>query len=65
MKALAYLSLLAGVVSVIAGAYSRLTVTPLPIALGKGVEAHSFLAFADTCLLFAIALTLMEILRKK
>jgi hypothetical protein len=65
MKVLIYLSLLVAVASVVVGIYSRLTVVPIPITLSGGVEAHSFLAFADTCFLFVIALTLLEMLKRK
>lgn len=44
-------------ISLIAGIISRLTLTPIPFVPGT-LEAGSLLNFANTCLLFAIALML-------
>lgn len=64
MKKIAVTAMIIGMVSLIAGIISRVMVTPLTIVPG-GLEANAFLAFTNTCLLFAIALTLLAILNDK
>jgi len=64
MKKIAVTSVLIGLVSLIAGIISRVTFKPLAIVPG-GLEANAFLAFTNTCLLFAIAFTLLAILNEK
>jgi len=56
MKAIVNISLVAAAISLVIGIISRLTITPIPLAPGKGIEAQAFLAFTNTCLLIAIAL---------
>ena len=60
MKKLANIALVIGVISLIVGVISRVTLIPIPIALGKGIEAQAFLSFTNTCVLFAIALILLS-----
>ena len=61
MKSLAYLFVAAAVMSLAAGIVSRVMVMPFIF----GLEANAFLRFADTCLLFAIALSAIRILKSK
>lgn len=61
MKCLIKVVLIAALVSLVVGIISRMTFTPLMY----GLEANAFLRFTDTCLLFAIALGLLEILKTK
>jgi len=49
----------------VVGIASRITLNPVPIAPGRGIEAQAFLAFTNTCLLIAITLTLLDIAKKK
>ena len=65
MKAIANIALVVAAISLIVGIISRLTLVPVPIAPGKGIEAQAFLAFTNTCLLIAITLTLLEIAKRK
>lgn len=65
MKGIINIALVAAAISLILGIISRLTMTPIPIAPGGGIEAQVFLAFTDTCLLIAIALTLLQIAKAK
>jgi hypothetical protein len=58
MKAIVNISLVAAAISLILGIISRLTITPVPLAPGKGIEAQAFLQFTNTCLLIAITLML-------
>ncbi len=64
MKVIAYIAIVVGAISLIAGIISRLTVAPVPIVRG-GIEAHAFLAFTNTCLLIAITFILLQILKIK
>ena len=61
MKAIAYIAIIAGAVSLIVGIISRLTLQPV----GPGIEAQAFLQFANTCLLATIALGILELLKSK
>ena len=56
--------LLAGGVSFILGLISRYTMQPFPFAPG-GMTARSFLAITNTCLLTAIILILLGIVKEK
>ena len=58
MKVIAKLCIALGLISLIIGIISRITVTPVGPG---GIEANAFLAFTNTCLLLAIALILLEI----
>jgi Flp pilus assembly pilin Flp len=64
MKKIAVTALIIGLVSLITGIISRVMITPLTIVPG-GLEANAFLAFTNTCFLFAIALTLLGMLNDK
>lgn len=61
MKSLANILVAAAVVSLVVGIASRLTLKPLAV----GLEASAFLRFTDTCLLFAITLSLLSIVKSK
>lgn len=61
MKNLVYICIIAAIISLAAGIYSRITLIPLIFRL----EANAFLRFTDTCLLFAIVLSLLEMLESK
>ena len=65
MKNIASIAILVAAISLTIGLISRLFVLPMPITPGKGVEAHAFLEFANTCLLISIALTLLQIAKTK
>ena len=57
MKKLANIVLVVGLISLVVGIISRITLAPI----GPGrIEAQAFLAFTNTCVLFAIALVLLE-----
>ena len=55
MKALVNILVVVAAISIVVGIISRLTLTPV-----RGVEAHAFLNFTNTCLLFAITLILLK-----
>lgn len=57
MKKIAYVALGIGVISLIIGIISRLTLIPVGAV---GLEAQAFLGLANTCLLISIALALLE-----
>ena len=61
MKWAAYLAIAVAVVSLIIGIISRLTWTP--VSQFK-LEAHAFLDFSIACLLFAINLILLKMLKE-
>jgi hypothetical protein len=61
MKSIINIALVVAVISLIVGIFSRLTLTPI----GPGIEAQAFLQFANTCLLAAIALGILELLKLK
>jgi hypothetical protein len=68
MKTMAYVALIVGVISLIIGVVSRLTLTPLILGVGGvggGLGGRAFLAFTNTCLLIAITFILLEILKAK
>lgn len=56
MKNLANVMVIIAAISLLVGIISRLLVQPLMFNL----EANAFLRFTDSCLLFAIALTLLK-----
>ncbi|KPK97034.1 MAG: hypothetical protein AMJ95_11295 [Omnitrophica WOR_2 bacterium SM23_72] len=56
MKKVANVIIGVALISILLGIISRLTMKPLPIAPGGGIEASVLLKFAGTCLLLAIAL---------
>ncbi|MFC1631611.1 hypothetical protein ACFL2I_03555 [Candidatus Omnitrophota bacterium] len=61
MKAIANVALILGVVSLVIGLISRLTTAPVgPMQ----IEAQAFLQFTNTCLLLAIALGVLELVKK-
>jgi len=66
--------IIAALISFIISVYFRFSVNPffnlgqsLPIiSLGKApLEPHSFLKLSDTCLLFAIAIGILELIKQK
>ncbi len=62
MKAIAYIAIIVGAISLVVGIISRITLTPV----GPGaVEAQAFLRFTNTCLLAAIALGILELVKSK
>lgn len=63
MKILAYVVIVIAVISLIVGIVSKLTMTPVAFLPG-GLEAQAFLVFTNTCLLIAITLILLEMLKK-
>lgn len=52
------------VISLILGIISRILVQPFPGGSAHGIEAQAYLRFAQTCLLFAIAGGIRQLLRK-
>ena len=62
MKAIINIALGVAVISLIVGIISRVTLTPLgPMA----IEAQAILQFTNTCLLLAIALAVVQLLKAK
>jgi hypothetical protein len=53
------IGIIAGLISLVLGVISRVTMIPLPVAPG-GLEAEVWLNFANTCFLFSIAFLLFE-----
>lgn len=51
-------------ISLILGVISRILVTPFPGGSTHGIEAQAYLRFAQTCLLFAIAGGIRQLLKK-
>ena len=64
MKVLVNIALVAAVVSLVVAVISRLSLRPLPIGYGVGIEANALLTFANTCLLIAITFILMQMSKK-
>lgn len=64
MKAIVYLAVVIGMLSLLVGVISRLTMTPVLVVRG-GLEAEAFLAFTNTCLLIATTFILLQILKSK
>jgi len=59
MSKLAKLALILAAISLVVGIISRITMIVIPIA-PNGMEAQNFLDFTNTCLLAAIALSLVK-----
>jgi len=59
MKALANLAVVVATVCLVVGIASRLMLKPIPLGPG-GLEARALIAFANTCLLYAIVLILLQ-----
>ena len=57
MAKLAQGALIVGIISLLVGIISRLTMAPLPVA---GIEAQALLSFSQTCILLAIAAALIK-----
>ena len=53
------IAIVAGLISLVLGVISRLTMIPLPVA-PNGLEAEVWLNFSNTCFLFAIAFMYLE-----
>ena len=60
MKKTAYVTLALALISLVLGIVSRVTLIPIPLVPGSGLEACAFLRFTDTCLLLTIILVLLE-----
>ena len=61
MKNLIYVCVVVAVVSLVIGIISRINLAPVMF----GLEANALLRFTDTCLLLAIALGLIQMLKSK
>lgn len=59
MAKLSYVAVIVGVISLIVGIISRLTLTPIV------VEAQAFLQFTQACFLFAIAVSMAKLAGEK
>jgi len=57
------LFIIIAVISLILGVISRILVTPIPSGV-HGIEAQAYLRFAQTCLLFAIAGGIRQLLKR-
>ncbi|UCC94457.1 MAG: hypothetical protein JSW40_06505 [Candidatus Omnitrophota bacterium] len=64
MKAAGLFALAVGIVSLVIGVISRLTLRPLTFIPGQ-MEANVLLSFSNTCFLMAIAFILLELLKRK
>ncbi len=64
MKSAINFVLALAIVSLVLGVISRLTMVPIPLSKG-GIEAEAFLMFTNTCLLTAIALSVLQITKSK
>ncbi|UCC38717.1 MAG: hypothetical protein JSV96_12945 [Candidatus Aminicenantes bacterium] len=58
------LFIIIAVISLILGIISRILVCPFPFGRIHGIEAQAYLQFAQTCLLFAIAGGIRQLLKK-
>jgi len=65
MKGMVNVLLVLAVISLVVGIISRLTMVPVPIPPKGAIEAEAFLAFTNTCLLIAITLILLQLLKAK
>jgi len=64
MKNIVNVVLVIAAISLVAGIISRLSV--VPIVLGRAeIFAEAFLAFTNTCLLLAIVLILLQLVKSK
>ena len=61
MRNLISFCIIIAVVSLVIGVISRIALTPLIL----GLEANALLRFTNTCLFFAIALSLVQMLKAK
>jgi len=61
MRIISDLFIVAAVISIILGIISRILIKPFPF----GIEAQAYLQFSHGLLLFAIAISLRELLRTK
>ena len=61
MRALINSFVVLAVVIIIVGMISRVMLQPFMF----GLEANAFLSFANTCLLFSIALSLIELVKSR
>jgi len=59
MRAIANLAIVAAMISLGLSVISRITLKPLAVVRG-GLEAGALLAFANTCLLIAIIIILLD-----
>ena len=64
MKTIANIAIVVGVISLVVGIISRITLTPVSLVPG-GLEAQAILAFTNTCFLVAITFILLQILKGK
>ena len=64
MRKIAALALVIAALSFVLAVISRITGQPI-IVMPEGVQPLTFLNFANTCLLAAIAFILLELARKK
>lgn len=58
------LLLIVAVISLILGIMSRILIQPSPFGNTYGIEAQAYLQFTQTCLLFAIAGGMRNLLKK-
>jgi hypothetical protein len=65
MKSVWGLAIILGFISLIVGMISRITMRPLAIVPGGGLEAEVLLTFTNTCFLIAITFILLEQLKAK
>jgi len=65
MRVIINILLAVAVIGLIAGIISRLTFIPLPLGPGAGIKGRSILAFTNTCLLFAIAFMVLQLVKSK
>lgn len=59
------IAIMLGLISLIVGIISRITMMPVAIVPGGGLEAQSFLTFTNTCFLIAITFLLLRVLETK
>ena len=61
MRAIVYIAIIVGAISLVLGIISRITLQPV----GPGIEAQAFLQFTNTCLLVAITFAVLRLLKAK
>lgn len=64
-KIIPYMAIGVALISLLIGVVSRLLVVPVALTTTGGVEAHAFLEFGSFCLLFAIAVSLLQMSKSK
>ena len=64
MKKAANLIIGVALISLALGVISRITMKPIPIAPGGGIEASVLMKFTGTCLLLAIALLMSQLVKE-